>query len=148
MASSFVCVHVFQMYVSSGVACILSRSYVALAIHICCKCMFYLFHTYVASVLSICFICCNEYTRMLQVYVSNVLSVSNVCCKCFICILHMLQWLHTYVATVHFKCFTYFKRMLQQIHHIASVFISSRNMFHAFQMYFSYVLSECCLCFI
>jgi hypothetical protein len=71
--------------------------YVAMAIHVCCKCMFQmfqLFQTYVASVLSVhmdvvcdscgCCICCNGHTRILQVYVSNVSVVLNVCCKCFI----------------------------------------------------------------
>jgi hypothetical protein len=80
--------HAFQIYVAYvSLGCFKSRSaiaYVAIAIHICCKCrfqMFQLFQTYVASVLSECCICCNDYTRMLQVYVSTV---SNLCYKCFI----------------------------------------------------------------
>jgi hypothetical protein len=45
----------------------LDVTYVALTIHICCKCMFKMFHLfqmYAASVLSVCFICCNVYTRI------------------------------------------------------------------------------------
>jgi hypothetical protein len=62
-------------------------AYVAMTIHVCCKCMFQmfqLFQTDIVSVLSGCCICCTGSTRMLQVYVLNVSSVSNVCCKCFI----------------------------------------------------------------
>ena len=59
-----------------------------MAIHVCCNCMFQMFHlfqTYVASVLSGCCICCSRYTLMLQMYISNVSPVSDVCCsKCFI----------------------------------------------------------------
>jgi hypothetical protein len=57
-----------------------------MAIHICCKSLFKMFHllqTYVASVLSECCICCSA-IHMLQAYVSNVLSASDICCrKCF-----------------------------------------------------------------
>ena len=63
-------------------------AHVAMAIHVCCKCMFQMFHlfqTYVASVLSGCCICCSRYILMLQVYIFNVSPVSDVCCsKCFI----------------------------------------------------------------
>jgi hypothetical protein len=47
--------------------------YVALVIHVCCKCMsqmFQLFQTYIASVLSGCCICCSAHTH-----------VANVCGK-------------------------------------------------------------------
>jgi hypothetical protein len=67
----------------------------------------------------------------------------QTCCKCFIWILHMLQWLYTYVARL---CFTYFRHMLQQVLYVASIFISMHGMFHMFQMYVSYVSSECCMC--
>jgi hypothetical protein len=107
--------HAFQMnvaYILSG--CCKSRSsivYVAMTVHVCCKCMFQifqLFKTYVASVLSRCCICCTNctrkccicctcYTRMLQVYVSNISVVSNACCKCFIWMLHILK---AYVVNV------------------------------------------------
>ena len=91
---------VFYLYVS----------YVAMTIHVCCKCMFQMFlliQTYVVSVLCGCCICCSSYTHMLQADVQ---------------MFHLFQ---TYVA--------------------ASVFISRRNMFHAFQMFVSYVSSECCM---
>jgi hypothetical protein len=64
----------------------LGAAYVALAIHVRCKCMFemfQLFQTYVASILRGCWLCC-------KCMFVNVLSVSNVCCsKCI-----MLQVLH------------------------------------------------------
>ena len=64
----------------------LDVAYVALAIHVCCKCMFQifqLFQTYVASVLSGYRICCSVYTHIF-------LYVLDVCCsKCF-----MLQLFH------------------------------------------------------
>jgi hypothetical protein len=46
----------------------LDVAYVVLATHVCYKCMFQMFHllqTYVASVLSVCFIYYNGYTRLL-----------------------------------------------------------------------------------
>jgi hypothetical protein len=124
-------------------------AYVAMAIHICCKCrfqMFQLFQTYVASVLSGCCICCNDYTRMLQVYVSTVL---NLCCKCFYldvadialaihvcykCMFQIFQLFQSYVASVLSKycsghtqmlqayvckCFICFGCMLQQMLYVA-----------------------------
>jgi hypothetical protein len=65
----------------------LNIAYVAMAIDVCCKCLFKIFHllqTYVASVLSRCCICCSGYTHMLEAHVSIVSSALNVCCKkCF-----------------------------------------------------------------
>jgi hypothetical protein len=62
-------------------------AYVAMAIHVCCKCLFKMFHllpTYVACVLSTCCICCSDHTDTLQVYDPNVSSTLDVCCrKCF-----------------------------------------------------------------
>jgi hypothetical protein len=99
----------------------LDVAYVALTIYVCCSVCFkcFMFRTYVASVLSVCFIYCNGYTRMLKVYVSNVSSVSDVCYKCFfkMCCsgyVHRLQayvsmfhLFHTYVAACAscYKCF-------------------------------------------
>jgi hypothetical protein len=89
------CVGVFQMFqmyvVSVPYGCCkkvdLNVAYVAMAIHVCCECLFKMFHqlqTYVASVLSKYYICCSGYTHMLQEYILNVSSVSDVCCrKCF-----------------------------------------------------------------
>jgi hypothetical protein len=42
----------------------LNVAYVAMAIHVCCKCMFELFQTYVASVLSEC---CSGHTHVASV---------------------------------------------------------------------------------
>jgi hypothetical protein len=53
-------------------------AYVAMAIHVCSKCVFKCF-----SISSGCCICCSGYTRMLQVSVPNISPVSDVCCKCF-----------------------------------------------------------------
>jgi hypothetical protein len=58
-------------------------AYVLVAIHICCKWlfkMFHLFQTYVASVLSGRCICCSGYT-----YVTDVSPVSHVCCRSTSC---------------------------------------------------------------
>jgi hypothetical protein len=87
-------------------------AYVAIAIHICCKCkfqMFQLFQTYVASVL-------------------------------FIWILHMLQWLSMYIASLCSKCFAYLRPMLQ-VFHLDVACVSDIcckrlfKIFHLFQMY-------------
>jgi hypothetical protein len=62
----------------------LDVAYVLVAIYICYKRlfkMFYLFHTYVASVLSRYCIRYNCYTHMLQAYIANVSHVLDVCCR-------------------------------------------------------------------
>jgi hypothetical protein len=51
----------------------------------------YMFHTYIASVLSRCCVC---FTMVLSVFAS----VLDVCFKCFVC-------LQTYVASVAYECF-------------------------------------------
>jgi hypothetical protein len=97
-------------------------AHVAIAIHVCCKRLFEMFHpffqTCVASALTgfcICF-----HTDVASVC-SNFFSISNERCKCFIWMLHMS---HTDVAHVCFKCFIYFRCMLQQVFLcVASVFI-------------------------
>jgi hypothetical protein len=56
----------------------LDVAYVAMVIHVYCKCMFqtfHLFYTYVASVLSGC-----PYV-MLQASIQNVSYISDVCCR-------------------------------------------------------------------
>jgi hypothetical protein len=61
------------------VACFhMDVAYVAVAIHVCCKCMFQMFYLF-----------------------------QDIRCKCFIWMLHMLQWLYTYVTNVCFNCFTF-----------------------------------------
>ena len=71
-------------------------AHVAVAIHVCFKCMFQIFHLVfldvcLQSVLSRCCICFHIYEvfsgAFLQVFhrnVSSVSSISCVCCKCFI----------------------------------------------------------------
>jgi hypothetical protein len=59
--------------------------YVAMAIHVRCKCMFqtfYLFQMYVTGILSRCSIYFSGYTHMLQASMHNVSSVPDICCKC------------------------------------------------------------------
>ena len=78
----------------------LDVAYVALAIHICCKCMFKCFscfETYVVSCLSGCCICCTSYTRTLQVYVFK-------CFSCFKCMLQMFYLDVVYVAVAIDVC--------------------------------------------
>ena len=78
--------------------------------------MFHLFQTYVASVLSICFICCNGYTRMLQVFYLDVAYVAvaiHICCKRLFKKFHLFQ---TYVASVYlgyYICCSGYTHMLQ-----------------------------------
>jgi hypothetical protein len=131
----------YVAYVSFG--CCKSRSgvaYVAMAIHVCCKCMFQMFQTYVLSVLSGYCICCKCmfqmfhlfqvyvtsvssrccicFRHMLQASIQNVSSVSDICYKyvlsgCYSCYTHMLQ---TYVCK-YFICFS----MLQKCFHVATL---------------------------
>jgi hypothetical protein len=112
----------------------LDVAYVALTIHVCCKCMFQMFHlfrTYVASVLSVSFICCNGHTRILQMYVSSVL---NICCKCFsgccICYRGYTHILQAYVSLVSDVCCS--KCFMLQVFALAGAvcFMRFRCMFH------------------
>jgi hypothetical protein len=59
--------------------------YVAIATHVCFKCMFHMFQTYAANIYSKCFSCS---IRMLQAFHLNVAMTIQVCLKS---ILHMLQ---------------------------------------------------------
>jgi hypothetical protein len=84
-------------------------AHVAMAIHICFKCMFQMFHmffqTFVLNVSSRCCIC---FTCMLQVFYLDVVYVCKsfqALCKCFIRMLQMFQLFRTYVATVSSRCF-------------------------------------------
>jgi hypothetical protein len=49
---------------------------VAVLVHVCCKCVFLMFHLFSSK------LCCN------CVYL-DVAYVSHICCKCFIRMLHM-----------------------------------------------------------
>jgi hypothetical protein len=87
-------------------------AYVAVAIHICCKCvfqMFQLFHLYIACFyLDVAYvplaihICCKCIFQMFHLFHTDVVSVLAGCC-------YMLQCLYTYVANVCFHCFTRFQ---------------------------------------
>jgi hypothetical protein len=74
--------YVFQVYVLYASFWILYMfyldvAYIAMAIHVCCKCVFEMFQLFSLDV-----ICCSGYTCMYIV---------SVCSKCFICFRHMLQ---------------------------------------------------------
>jgi hypothetical protein len=70
----------FQLF-HPNVACFhMDVAYVAIAIHVCCKCMFQMFHLF-----------------------------QDVCCKCFYLYVASLQWLYTYIANVCFNYFTLFQ---------------------------------------
>jgi hypothetical protein len=73
-------------------------AYVAMAIHVCFKCMFQMFHLF--------------FTCSLQVFHLDVVYVSHVCCNYFIWMLHtfamVFKSFHAFC-----KCFSCFVRMLQ-----------------------------------
>jgi hypothetical protein len=87
----------------------LDIAYVVVAIHVCCKFMFQMFHlfeTYVASVSSGCYIC---FKHILQASIPNVSYVSDICCMrvylvvlvaIYICCKHMF----VYVSHVSDVC--------------------------------------------
>jgi hypothetical protein len=116
-------------------------TYVSMVVHVCCKCplpmfhlyfrtyvasvfiwMLYMFHAYVACILSGCCLCLQMFSSvfrcffkclrsMLQVCVSNVSVVLDICCKCFIWMLHILSWPHI----------CYSKSSILQVFHEAQV---------------------------
>jgi hypothetical protein len=133
--------HVFQIYVayiSSG--CCKSRSsivYVAMVIHVCCKCvfqMFQLFQTYVASVLFGYCICCSGYRCMLQVCVPNVSSVLDLCCYLQVFYLDV-----AYVSDIYCKCVFKMFHLFQT--YVASVFT------WMLQLMYTYAANAVCKCF-
>jgi hypothetical protein len=88
-------------------------AYVPMVVHVCCKCLFPIFHLFLTCMLQVCLSgCCTCFTHMLQVFYLDVayvcngfqvffrcfVSVSDICFKCFIC-------LQTYVASVVFRRF-------------------------------------------
>ena len=94
-------------------------AYVAVAIHVSCKCMskcvtYFNCFIWILYMLQYC-IC---FTHLLQESIQNISSISDLCCKCVymdvIVAIHMLQM---YVC----KCFTCFRRMLQKCFHVATL---------------------------
>jgi hypothetical protein len=75
-------------------------AYVAMAIHVCFKCMFQMFHLFfymfIASVSSRCCIC---FTRMLQLFYLDVAYVCNGFQE-FSCFLQVFQLFRTNVTSV------------------------------------------------
>jgi hypothetical protein len=121
-------------------------AYVAMAIHVCCKCMFHmfkLFQTYVASVLSRCCI------RMLQVFyldvayfalaIPYVASVSNVfrCLKC------MLQMFYLDVAYIALTLYICCKCMCSNVSGVSNV---CYKIFYLDVAYITVVIHICCKC--
>jgi hypothetical protein len=101
----------FQMYVAKV------DLDVAMAIHVCCKCMFQMFRLF-SNICCKCFIWMLYMLHWLYTYFCRCMFqifqlFSNICCKWFIRTLYMLHWLYTYVVSVCFKCFSCFKYMLQ-----------------------------------
>ena len=98
--------HVFYIY---DVKLNWDVAYVAIAIHVYCKCMFQMCHLFFIRMFQVClFGCCICFIHMLQVFYLDVAyvlqcfsggfaSVSDTCLKCFIC---MLQVLHLDVSNV------------------------------------------------
>jgi hypothetical protein len=82
---------------------------VAMAMHVCFKCMFQMFYLYQMYVVSVFIRMLQKYIWMLHIHTccNNMFSVvSYVCCKCFIWMLYMFA--------VVFKCFyKCFRRMFQ-----------------------------------
>jgi hypothetical protein len=87
-------------------------AHVAMAIHVCFKCIFQMFNlffqTFVASVSSgccICFICMLQvFYWMLDMFVrvfKYFASVSDACCKCFSYFIYMLQVFHLDVSKIY-----------------------------------------------
>jgi hypothetical protein len=70
-------------------------AYVAMAIHVCCKC--------------ICYKCFSCFKHMLQVFYLDVAYVSHICCKCFIWMLYIFCNGYSVFSGV-------FTRMLQVFH--------------------------------
>jgi hypothetical protein len=67
-------------------------AYVAMAIHVCCKCIV----LNIKCVLSGCYI---YFTHILQVFHLDAVYVSHIYYKCFIWMMHMF---HTYVVSVSY----------------------------------------------
>jgi hypothetical protein len=95
----------------------LDVAYVAVTIHVCCKCvlqMFQLFHldvacfyldaAYVAVAIPVCCKCMFQMFHLFQMYVAR-----------FIWMLHMLLWLYTYVVNVCFNYFTWFQYVADDV---------------------------------
>jgi hypothetical protein len=71
---------------------------VAMVVHVCCKCLFPIFHLFFRYMLQVClFRYCICFTYTLQVFYLDVAYVCNVF-KCFICLL-------PYVTSVASRCF-------------------------------------------
>jgi hypothetical protein len=94
-------------------------TYVAMAIHICCKCLFQMFQQFQMDVVHVLSGCCIYFTVMLQVFHPDVayvfmhmlqvfhLDVAYVLQwlhTCFRCMLQVFQWFRAYVANVSSKC--------------------------------------------
>jgi hypothetical protein len=81
-------------------------AYVAMTIHVCCKCFIWMLHWLYTCVASVCFKCFSCFKRMLRVfylYVAYVAVVIHIGCKCFICFEHILQQM-LYITSVPWAC--------------------------------------------
>ena len=78
-------------------------AHVAIDIHVCCKCLFEMFHLFFICMLQVFDLdVASVFTHMLQAFIRNISSISDAFCKCFIGMLHLF---HTDVARACSKCF-------------------------------------------
>jgi hypothetical protein len=94
-------------------------AYATMAIHICCKRLFQMFHLFFPDV------CCK------CVY-SDVAYVSHICCKCSIWMLQMFYLDVAYVLQWLFKCFQVLLQVFQI--HVSSVSYVFRRMLQMFHL--------------
>jgi hypothetical protein len=100
-------------------------AYVAMVVHVCCKCLFSMFHLFF-------------HMYVVRVFYLDVAYVSHICCKCFIWVLHMF---HTSVTSILSGCCV----CLQWFQVFLGVFCKCfRRMFYLFHPY-SYVCCKCCI---
>jgi hypothetical protein len=109
-----------------------SVTYVAMAIHVCCKCMFQifqLFQMYVASVSSGCCVYCSGYTRMLQV--------------CFQMFQRFIWMLHVFIWILHI-CSGYTGILQVYVPNILSILDVCCKCFICLLLYVTMVIYICC----
>jgi len=88
----------------------LDVTYVAIAIHACCKGVLQMFHLFVFSEASCkcvyfeCCICCKCFYLDVAYICIGFSSVFRCFCKCFRCILQVFQLVRTHVASVSSGC--------------------------------------------
>jgi hypothetical protein len=95
--------------------------YVAMAIHVCCKRLFQIFHMFFRRMLQVClFVCCICFIHMLRVFYPDVAYVLYICCECFIRMLHMFSngfsSVFASISDACFKCFICLQTHIANVH--------------------------------